>query len=259
MITAVLTVAILIAASAASAAGGGTATVTLTPSKAKAAASAAVSISGVTGFSTLPTSVDLLLQPGFTSSLNSVTALCTSAEASSSMCPPASGIGTGSVGIRFFGSPATVPVNLFLGAPLQAGDIASVILVGSLGGTNLDVSGRLFTPAQGGVEVLLSGFPSAPVTLDSFSFSLAASRSVSSIVTKTVIKTVIKKIFVGKGKNRHKKKVKRKVKTKLRTTVTTVYSLITDPRTCSGTWTGTATLTYTSGSDVLPLSTPCTP
>lgn len=248
IITAAMTVAMLGGATVASAAGG-TATVTLTPGKVKAASTAALSISGVTGFSTLPISVDLLL-PGFTSSANSVTALCMATQAASNTCPPASAIGTGSVGISFFGSPSTVPVNLFLGPPSQPGDTASVILVGSVGGSSIDISGRIFTPAQGGVEVLLSGFPSLPVTLDSFAISLAASRSVSSTVTKTVIK----KVFVGKGKHRHKKKVKRKVKT----TVTTVYSLITNPSTCAGAWTGTATLTYTTGSDVLPLSTPCT-
>jgi hypothetical protein len=248
IITVAMTVAMLGGAGAASAAG--TASVTLTPSKAKAASSAALSITGVTGFSTLPISVDLLLQPGFTSSANSVTTLCMATQAASNSCPPASAIGTGSVGVSFFGSPTTVPVNLFLGPPSQPGDTASVILIGSVGGTSIDISGRVFTPAQGGVEVLLSGFPSLPVTLNSFAISLAASRSVS----RTVTKTVIKKVFVGKGKHRHKKKVKRKVKT----TVTTVYSLITNPSTCSGAWTGTATLTYTAGSDVFPLGTPCT-
>jgi hypothetical protein len=248
-ITVATTVAMLGGATVASAAGG-TATVTLTPAKVKAASSAALSISGVTGFSTLPISVDLLLQPGFTSSVNSVSALCMATQAASNTCPTASAIGTGSVGVSFFGSPTNVPVTLFLGPPSQPGDTASVILIGSVGGTSIDISGRIFTPAQGGVEMLLSGFPSLPVTLDSFAITLAASRSVS----RTVTKTVIKKVFVGKGKHRHKKKVKRKVKT----TVTTVYSLITNPSTCSGAWTGTATLTYTTGSDVLPLSTPCT-
>ena len=249
MITAAMSVAMLGGATVASAANG-TATVTLTPAKVKAASSASLSIAGVTGFSTLPISVDLLLQPGFTSSANSVSTLCMATQAASNTCPPASAIGTGSVGVSFFGSPTTVPVNLFLGPPSQPGDIASVVLIGSVGGTSINISGRMFTPAQGGVEVLLSGFPSLPVTLNSFAFSLAASRSVSSTVTVTVFK----KVLVGKGKHRHKKRVKRKVKK----TVSTVYSLITNPSSCSGAWTGTASLTYTTGSDSLPISTPCT-
>jgi hypothetical protein len=234
----------------------GAATATLTPSKVSAASSAAISITGVGTFSTsglagLPSSVELLLQPGFASSAKSVSIPCAASQASTNTCPSASKIGSGSVGLSLFGTPITVPVTLYLGPPLQAGDIASVILIGTFQGANLNISGRLFTPAQGGLEVLLSSFPSIPLTLNSLSVSLYAAQTVTTTTTKTVIRTV----FTGKGKHRHKKKVKKKIKK----SVKTVYSLITNPPTCSGTWTGSAILTYTSGSDILPLSAPCTP
>jgi hypothetical protein len=141
-------------------------------------------------------------------------------------------------------------VTLFLGEPLDPGDIAAVVMSGMLDGTPLTVSGRLLVPAQGGLELLFSPFPSVPVTLNSLSISFGASQTVATTVTKTVTKTV----FTGKGKHRHKKKIKRKVKK----TVRTVYSLITTPSSCSGTWTGTATLTYTTGSIPLAVSAPCT-
>jgi hypothetical protein len=250
LITTVATTVAMALGGATMAHASGTATATLTPNKASAPSAAMISITGESGFLNLPTSVALVLQPGFTSSAQSVSVLCTSSQASSTACPAESKIGAGSVGVSLLGFPSTVPVTLYLGQPLQAGDIASVILSGSYAGSALNVSGRMFVPAQGGIEVLLSGFPSVPVTLNSLSISLAASRSVSKTTTKTVTKTV----FVGKGKHRHKKKVKKKVKK----TVTSVFSLLTNPSSCSGMWGGTATLTYTSGTDALPLGAACT-
>ena len=246
IITAMVT---LVGAASAAAADADTAATTLTPTKVSSPSALSISITGLSG-SGLPSSVALLLQPGFTSSIRSVPVLCTASQSSSSSCPAASQIGTGSVGVSFLTSPLTVALKLYLGSPLQAGDIASVVLSGSLYGINLTISGRLFVPAHGGLELLLSSFPSEPVTLDSLSISAQASQTVSKTVTKTVTRTVTR----GKGKHKHKHKIKKKVKK----TTRTVYSVITDPSKCTGMWTGTATLTYTSSSDTLPLTAACT-
>jgi len=230
----------------------GTAATVLTPSTVSSGSALSIAITGISGFSGLPSSVALTLQPGFTSSIKSVSALCTSTQSGSNGCPAASQIGTGAVGVSFFGSPTTVLLKLYLGDPIQPGDIASVILSGSLDGINLTVSGRLFVPPGGGLELLLSSFPSEPVTLDALSVSMYASRT----VTKTIITRVTKTVFTGKGKHRHKHKVHKKVKKKIKT----VYSAITNPSTCTstGAWTGTAIFTYSSGTDQLPLTAICT-
>ena len=237
-----LTITVLMTLGWVGSAAASTVSATLTPDTVSSAATASVAIAGVTGFSTLPSSLEVLLQRGFASSARSVSALCTATQSSGSSCPTASQVGTGSVGISLFGSPATVPVTLFLGEPLEPGDIASVVMSGMFAGSRLTVSGRLFVPPQRGLELLFSPFPSVPVTLDSLSLSFGASH--------TVTRTVHKIVFVGTGRHRHKKRVKRRVKT--------VYSLITTPSSCSRTWTGTATLTYTTGSISLPISVPCT-
>jgi hypothetical protein len=247
MITLVMTLG-----GAATAAAAGTTATTLTPNKVSAPSTASFSLTALSGFSGLPNSIDLVLQPGFTSSVKSVTTLCAASQSAANSCPSASQIGTGSVGISFFGSTISVPLTLFLGDPIKAGDIASVILSGSYAGTSLTVAGRLLVPAQGGLELLLSSFPSVPVTLESLVISAGASQS----VTKTITKTVTRFVTRGKGRHKHRHKIKKKVKRK----VTTVYALVTNPSTCTaGTWTGTATLTYASGTDSLPLSAACTP
>jgi hypothetical protein len=243
--------ALMMLGGAGSAQAAGTAALSLTPNTASAASGLSVAISGLTG-SGLPTSVAIMLQPGFAASAKAVSVLCTASQSSSNTCPAASEVGTGSVVVSFFGSPATVPLKIYLGDPLQTGDIASVVLDGSLDGTSLAVSGRVFVPTGGGLELLLSGFPPEPVNLTSLSITAAGTQTVS----KTVTKTVTKIYYTGKGKHRRKHKRKHKV-TK---TTKTVFSVITNPSTCTaGMWTGTATLTYSSGQDVLPLSSPCAP
>jgi hypothetical protein len=240
---------------AASAAGAAQVATTLTPDTVSAASSGSVAMTGLSGFSGLPSSIELLLQPGFTSSAMSVPLLCTAGQASSMACPSASQVGTAAAGVSFLGLPLTGSLTVYLGEPLIAGDIASVILSGSLDGVSLSLAGRLFVPPQGGLELLISGFPSDPVTLDSLYLTVQAMQTATHTVTVTVIKTTT--VFTGKGKHRrkHKKKVKRKVKK----TVRTEYSLITNPPTCTGgTWAGAVTLTYASGSNSLPFGIPCT-
>lgn len=241
-------------AGVASAAGGGEVVTTLTPNTASAASTASVSITGLSGFSGLPSSIELLLPPGFTSSALSVPELCTASQASSSSCPSASQIGTASAGVSLLGFPLTGMLTVFLGEPLSAGDIASVILSGSLNGTRLSLSGRLFVPPQGGLELLITGFPSVAVTLDSLDLTAKAMQTTTRTVTVTVIK--IKTVTTGKGKHKHKHR--KKVRKKVKKTITTERSLFTNPPTCTGAWAGAVTLSYSSGSDSLPFSVSCT-
>lgn len=236
----------------------GVGSVGLNPNKVSAASNAQIAIAGVTGFSTLPTGVELLLQPGFTSSIKAVTALCSGMAATTGNCAPASQIGTGVVQVSFFGSGTAVQVALYLGPPLQSGDISSVVVVGNFQGTALNITGRIFTPPGGGLEVLLPSFPSLPVTLTSFAVSLSASQTQIKHLTKRITKTHTKFVYRGKGKKRHRVKVKYKTHKTIHYTVRVVYSVVTNPSTCSGTWTGTAILTFASGVDSLPLSTACT-
>lgn len=258
LLTALATTALATLVAAASASAQGQATVGLNPNTPSSASTAQVAIAGVTGFSTLPTGLEILLQPGFTSSLKAVTTLCSGTAATTGNCPSASQVGTGSVQVSFFGSPLTVPVTLYLGPPQQAGDISSVILVGTFQGTSLNISGRILTPPGGGLEILLSSFPSLPLTLNSISVGLSASQVSVKHVTKTITKVHTKFVYRGKGKKRHRVKVKYKTHKKVHLTVRTVYSIVTNPSTCSGTWTGTAILTFASGTDTLPMSTACT-
>lgn len=250
MFLAALSLATLGGASTAAAATG-TATVSLSPDTASAHSTAQVTLSGLGGFGGLPTAAELLLPPGFTSSVRAVTTLCRGGT--SSGCPPASQIGSGSLDLSVLGTAVTVPAAIYLGPPTQPGDLATVIIIGSVDGHTFPVAGRLFTPAGGGLEVLLS-FETVPppynaLPLSSISVTLGASQTVATHVTKTVTKTV----YVGKGKHRRKRRVKRKVTH----TVRTVYSLITNPTHCTGTWTGMASLTFATGTDALPLIAPC--
>jgi hypothetical protein len=241
----------LAGAGTAVAAQGGTATGALTASHASAASGIAVSLTGLSGF---PTSLEVLLQRGFTASTNAVAKRCTSTQWQSNGCPAASKIGTGSVVASALGLTATVPVTLFLATPLEAGDVGAIIIRGTLDGQTLTLPGRIFVPSQGGLELLFSSFAqyaSLPVTLDGLTLRAKASHT----VTRTVTKKVTKIVTTGKGTHKKRHRVTKKVKEKIRT----VYSLLTNPSSCTGTWTGTAILTYSSGTDSLPFAMACTP
>jgi hypothetical protein len=233
-----ITVAGVLALAGAAAATDGTVTTTLTPNKAGAPTAATVTVSGLSAPAGVPSSIVLTVQNGFTSSLKAVPVLCSSTAAT---CPADSQIGSGSLTATALGQTVTVPVKLFLGAPQQPGDISSVIVNGS---DNLHATGRVFTPAGGGLELLLdtSSLGSLPVTIQGLSLSAHATQ------TKVKKKTIIKR--VGKPGHKHKKKIVKRTKV--------VYSVLKNPPSCTGTWTGSLTLNYASGPITLPLSTPCT-
>jgi hypothetical protein len=235
-------------ASTAAAAAGPVVTASLTSDIPSAASGANIGFEGNGAFPAgLPTSLSLKLQPGFASSVKSVTTLCTASAGASGTCPSASRIGTGAIlAGSSFGNLA-IPLTLSLGAPSQAGDISTVFLYGSIDGLDLAAAARVFTPSGGGLELLISKFPSLPAqyaafrpTIHSISFN---ARAVRTVKTK-------KTTYTGKGKHR-KKHTK---------TLTKTYSFLTNPSSCpaAGAWSGTAALTFASGQSTLPVSAPCT-
>jgi hypothetical protein len=230
--------ALILLGAAGTASAQGSGTMTLTPSKVSARSTLTISLTGLTGFTTLPSSVEFLLQPGFTASAKAVAKPCTSTQAAGNACPSASQIGTGTVGASVFGTSLPVPIKLFLGVPLHHGDIASVIISGSVGTSTLTTVGQLTALPNHQLELLFANFPSEQITLVSFALSVHASH--------TVTKRVAKVVTTGA----HKHKVFKKVKT--------TYSLLTNPSKCTGAWTGSAILTYSTGTDTLPLSAACT-
>lgn len=225
----------LVLAATAAAAGGPSVTASLTPTKVSAPSTVSITMTGPFPAG-LPSSLALQVQNGFASSVKSVSTLCPASAASTGACPAASEIGTGSITATVFGFSATIPLTLWLGAPSQPGDIATVYLYGSLGSLKLPVSGRLFTPSGGGLEMLFTGFPSVSIrpTIQSLSLTAHAERTTKKTVTT--------------GKRKHRKKK----------TITTVYSFITNPSRCTGSWTGTVTAVFTGSSVSLPLAAPCT-
>jgi hypothetical protein len=124
-----------------------------------------------------------------------------------------------------------VNFTLYLGRPRHAGDIESVVVIGSDTALHLTAKGgaRVFKDSAGGLELLFDQFPTlqgAPTgitaTLNSVSLTAGAKR------------TVFKR-----GKK-------------------VTYSLLTNPSTCKGMWTGTAIVTFPNQSpSSFPFSAAC--
>ena len=226
------------------AAAGGPITATLSPDTAGSASGFTFAATGPLP-SGIPSSLELQIQPGFTSqAAKAVTALCTSAQAASDSCPSGSVVGSGSAGTNAFG---TLNFTVAIGAPQQSGDIATAYLIGKLGGAVIPLPGRVFVPSGGGLELLVTGFPPLPgVSLTSL--SLTANKTTNSVTTYTT-----KRVTTGHGKHKHHHTIK--------VPHTTTYSLITNPPTCpsTGMWTGSFTATYSSGPVTVPFSSACAP
>lgn len=205
-------------------AAGPTVKVTVTPDTPSAHSTLKVLATGPYSQSGLPKSLALTAQKGFASSAKSVPVLCNpnSTKVTSNSpnpCPAKSKVGSGKVVAEVAGFPETAPFTLYLGKPRQTGDIASIILSGSVPGMTDNVVGRLFKTSTGKIEILFNKLPKAPsgltVTVKRLSFSA----------------------YAVDGK----------------------HSLITNPPSCSnGHWTGSLTLTFSSGPVTKHTSIPCT-
>jgi hypothetical protein len=228
------------------AAAAGSVTITLSPNKVAKASRLKVLAQGpFQAFSQLPKSVTLYAQRGFKSDPRSVPKKCTSTQTNPTPCPPKSQIGTGDANVHVVTNVGVgtgdydVPFKIFLGPPEQAGDLASLVIQGSvttpLGTQNLTGTGRLKVLHHGpwGMELIADVPQMQPpagvtitVTLNRLSFSAGATR---------VIKA-------GEGRKRRARRV----------------SLITNPPKCKVNWKAQLVATFTTGNPVtFPLTTTC--
>jgi hypothetical protein len=237
---------VTLACAASAIAAAGTVSVSLSPNKAGKASTLKVVATGpFRGVTGPPKSVVVYVQRGFKVDARAVAIECTAAQASSSSCPAPSNVGSGSSSIHVVTSNGTgsgdytVHFKLYLGHPQQAGDVASVVLEGSvqtlIGTTTLSSTGRLVAPASGpyGLELVFAKFPTvalpngltATFTLNKLTMNTGAHRTTT----------------VGTGAAKHK----------------VTYSLITSPSKCTGSWSAKLTSKFGTGSLSIPTAAPC--
>ncbi len=225
-------------------AASGTVNVTLQPDRAGAASTLHVSAQGpFASQSQLPTQVEGLFARGFKADPRSTKAKCSSGSGGG-RCPSASQIGAGeavfhvttSVGVG--SGDYTASFKLFLGPPAQTGDVASVVLQGSLAGNQFTTRGRLFKLGSGpyGLE-LVADLPreqpppgvTVTATLEKLTLTAGAKRKVSS-------------------KRRHHRGSR-------------THSLITNPSSCAqGSWPGQLVEVFSDGSSqAFNFAAPCRP
>jgi hypothetical protein len=193
----------------------------------------------------LPT-VAFYSQRGFKADPRAVATECPAAQvhASAPSCPRASKVGSGG-GAGFatvFGTNVSFSLSYttYLGVPRQRGDLASIVLVGTLrspgvGTSAVSAIGRVIGFGSGpyGLEILIdkynvpSSTSSLPSTLTSFNLSAGAFRTVTT----------------GTGGHRH----------------TRHYALVTNPPRCSGAWSGKFIASFAGGASLSQTTTtPCT-
>ncbi len=168
----------------------------LSPNGPRAASNVKFSAGPFPTESSLPATMNLSLQHGFTiGSVGTAATLCTAASEANDACPQSTEIGTGSLTIKpahqLFGAAGTVPLDLsfYLGVPTHAGCAASVELLMSVKRTSDDLLldwpqqsgiGNLCSHA-GGVELSFPAFPissnfteNANVTIEKLSLDLGS-------------------------------------------------------------------------------------
>lgn len=256
-ITLTTTAALVLVLAASAGAQAPTIVGTLTPNTPGAGSRVHVEVGGAAPeiAGALPESIALGVQRGFAFDARAVAVRCTGDALTSGACPAASRIGLGQAIVHASGLvnqdiPATLDV--FLADPVQAGDVASAIVVISGAGLSRAVRTRLLAPATGpiGYELRLEGIsgavpaiPGVTLTLSSLKLDIGARRKVTRTKTKRVRVT-------RKGR---RITVKRKVKTRV------TYDLLRNPKTCSGAW-GVRLTVRVSGVDrVADIGVPCTP
>jgi hypothetical protein len=227
----------------------------LTPNTAGAGSSVHIDVNGsapeVAG--SLPESVSLGVQRGFRFDVHAVAARCTGSALTSGKCPAASRIGSGQAVVHASGLinqdiPGTLDV--FLADPVQAGDVASAIVVVSAVGVSRAVRTRLLAPATGpfGYELRLEGIAAAVPTFPGVTFALR-SLSLDLGTHRKVTKTTYKRVRVTR--NGARVTVRRKVKRRV------TYTLLRNPKTCAGAWVVRLTVTVGGADRVRDIAVPC--
>lgn len=166
------------------AASGPTIKASVKPNTPKAKSTLKLSAKGPFNQTGLPTSLQLNVQKGFSTSAKSVTQLCdpsTVPPGGPPGCAPASQVGTGTA----VTSLEPFSVTLYLGKKIQTHDIASLVLSETDGMTiTANAIGRLFTTSNGQIEILFDSLPlgGAPPTLNSITLSAHAVNGKNSLV-----------------------------------------------------------------------------
>jgi len=201
----------------------------------------------------LPDSIALGVQRGFALDTRAVAERCGGQAATTGACPAASRIGLGQAIVHVSGFvnqdvPATIDV--FLADPVQAGDVASAVVLVSGAGLSRAVRTRLLAPATGpvGYELRLEGIagavptvPGVTLTLQSLTLDIGALRKVT--------KTTTKRVHVRR--NGRRVTVKRKVKRRV------TYTLLRNPKTCGGAWAVRLTISAGGADHVRDIAIPC--
>jgi hypothetical protein len=229
----------------------------LTPNTPGAGAAVHIDVSGLAPeiAGSLPESVALGLQRGFKLDVRSVATRCTGSDQASGTCPAASRIGSGHAVVStsgFLNQDIPATIDVFLGDPVQAGDLASAVVVfGAVGATRVART-RLLVPATGpvGYELRFDGIAAAVPTipgvrfgLRSLSLDLGAQRKVTKITHKRVRVT----------RHGHRVTVRRKVKKRV------TYNLLTNPKTCTVAWGVRLTVRVAGADRVRDIGVPCAP
>jgi hypothetical protein len=256
-ITITTTAALILVLAASARAQDSTISGGLTPNTPSAGSRVHVQVSGTAPelAGALPDSISLGVQRGFAFDPRAVAVTCTGPALSSGACPPASRIGTGQAVVHASGLinqdiPATL--DIFLADPVQAGDVASAVVLVSGAGLSRAVRTRLLAPATGpvGYELRLEGIaaavpavPGVTFGLQSLSLDLGARRKVTKTTTKHVRVT----------RNGKRVTVRRKVKKRV------TYDLLRNPKTCTGAWGVRLTVTVAGADRVRTIAVPCAP
>jgi hypothetical protein len=218
-----------------------TGTVRLNPNTAGSAAEVAVDLQpGLSPTSETPQSVAISTVRGFVIDPRAVAVLCTEAQAANQACPAASRVGDGHVEVTisgYLGPGSNVDAigvaQAYLGTPVLAGDVASVVLLikEPISGRQTVQRGRIVRLANGpyGYEISFQGLSAQlpdGVTLNIHRIEFHGSGS------RSVKKRVVVRTRRGRRRVRHR---------------TVTYRLFRNPSTCSGAWPFEVSAIFASG------------
>ena len=202
----------------------------------------------------VPESLTLGLQRGFAVDVAAVAERCDANHAGIGDCPGASRVGSGQALVHLSGlltADVLATIAMFLAAPLEAGDPASVVLRLDVGGQSRAVRARLVALARGpvGYELRVTGIAAAMPTIPGVIIELR-----TLVLDVGASRTITTTVRTRKRVTRNGKRVTivRKVKRKVR------HDLVRNPKACPGSWGARVTI-HVAGSDrVRDLAVPCT-